>query len=176
MIIIDIETTGVDPTRHQMVSLGAVDYKTGETFYGECRIGKYDEWTSEALQINGFSRDDIYDPDKQTAPELYDKFIKWANGRSTTLAGHNVAGFDLQFLLKNHKKLKKIGNFPFSYRTIDLHSVAYAKLGKKYQLPHICNALGVAVEPNPHNALEGALAEYKCFKKLEEFVCTLNNN
>ena len=107
MIILDLETSGLDPQIHGMLSLGAVDFETGDEFYGE----------------------NIYDSTKQTQVELYQKFVKWASGRSTLVGGHNVGSFDVQFLKKVHSKQKKITNFPFQFRYVDLHSVAYQRFG-----------------------------------------------
>lgn len=166
MIIVDIETTGVDPQTHGIVSIGAVDYDTGETFYGECRIYKTDEWTEEALKINGFTFEQITDPTKQTAYELYQKFVKWSEPRSSMLAGHNIGGFDLIFLKEIHKRNRKSDKFPFRYQTVDLHSVYYSRFKKSLSMSKICQNLGIEPEPPIHNALTGALKEYECFKIL----------
>ena len=38
MIILDIETTGVNPEKHAIVSVGAVDFlNPSRTFYEECK-------------------------------------------------------------------------------------------------------------------------------------------
>jgi DNA polymerase III epsilon subunit-like protein len=166
MIILDIETTGTDPQKHQMVSLGAVDFETGETFYGECRIYKSDFVEQDALDWNGFTLEQITDPTKQTPLELYLKFVKWADGKSSMLAGQHVGSFDVQFLKEIHKRLRKSFDFPFRFQFVDLHSVFYAKYKKSYSMKNICELVGVAPEPIPHNALSGAKAEYECFKIL----------
>lgn len=166
MIILDIETTGTDPQEHQMVSLGAVDFENGETFYGECRIYKTDDWEQEALDINGFTLEQITDPTKQTAYDLYKKFVKWTESRSTMLAGQHVGSFDILFLMEIHKRGRNDSKFPFRYQSIDLHSVAFSKFKKSYSMSKICEKLGVTPEIKPHNALNGALAEYQCFKVL----------
>ena len=37
MIVIDLETSGIDPMEHSILSLGAVDFDNPEYFfYGEC--------------------------------------------------------------------------------------------------------------------------------------------
>ncbi len=166
MIVIDIETTGTDATIHQMVSIGAVDFETGETFYEECRIYSSDQVTQEALNINGFTIEQITDKTKQTPVKLYQRFIKWSSTRSTLLAGHNIGSFDVNFLKKNHKRQSKIKEFPFSFRYVDLHSVAYGKFGKSYSMNVICDKCVVDREPTIHTALNGAIAEYNCFKVL----------
>ncbi len=166
MIILDIETTGTDPQKHQMVSLGAVDFETGETFYDECRIYKTDDWEQEALDINGFTLEQITDPKKQTAFDLYKKFVKWAEPRSSMLAGQHVGSFDVLFLQELHKRGRNESKFPFRFAFVDLHSVAFGKFKKSYTLPVICDKLGIVREVKPHNALNGALVEYECFKVL----------
>jgi DNA polymerase III epsilon subunit-like protein len=149
-----------------MVSLGAVDFLNGETFYGECRIYKTDFVEQEALDINGFTLEQITDPTKQTAYDLYKKFVKWAEPRSTMLAGQHVGSFDILFLKELHKRGRSDSKFPFRYQSIDLHSVAFGKFKKSYSMSKICEKLGVTPEVKPHNALNGALAEYQCFKVL----------
>ena len=144
MIILDLETSGLDPQIHGMLSLGAVDFETGDEFYGE----------------------NIYDSTKQTQVELYQKFVKWASGRSTLVGGHNVGSFDVQFLKKVHSKQKKITKFPFQFRYVDLHSAAYQRFGESLSMSQICGNLGINPEPSPHNALTGAKKEYECFKLL----------
>lgn len=166
MIILDLETSGLDPQIHGMLSLGAVDFETGDEFYGECRLGANQRYSLEALKINGFDGENIYDSTKQTQVELYQKFVKWASGRSTLVGGHNVGSFDVQFLKKVHSKQKKITKFPFQFRYVDLHSVAYQRFGESLSMSQICGNLGINPEPTPHNALTGAKKEYECFKIL----------
>lgn len=166
MIVIDLETSGIDPTQHGILSLGAVDYDTGETFYGECRLGSHQTFTEEALRINGFTVEQIADRTKQSSVQLYQKFLKWCEGRKKLLGGHNVGSFDLQFLLKVHSKQRKIKSFPFHYRTIDLHSIAYCKYKESLSLSKICQYLGIEPEPKIHNALTGASKTCECLTLL----------
>lgn len=167
MIILDIETTGTDPLRNCLVSLGAVDFETGEEFYGECRIYHDSEVHPIALQINGFTEEQIYNPARPPAHELYDCFLVWSERFSDKLiAGHNVGHFDILFLEKLHKILPQETKWPFGYRTLDLHSVAFKVLGKSLSHERICDALGLPVEPKPHNALSGARSERDAFKLL----------
>ena len=70
------------------------------------------------------------------------------------------------FLKEIHKRGRNESKFPFRYQTIDLHSVAFVKFKKSYSMSKICEKLGVTPEIKPHNALNGALAEYECFKIL----------
>lgn len=163
MIVVDIETTGLNPKKNQMVSIGAVDYETGETFYGECRIYKNDEINTQALEVNGFTEKDVRDNSKLTSKKLYEQFVDWSSKRSKMLAGC-VVDFDISFLKSIHERTQGDREFPFYYRSIDLHSVAYGKFGKSMGLKSICETVGVEPEPDVHNALNGAMKAYECLK------------
>lgn len=167
MIVLDIETTGIDPKACSMLSLGAVDYDTGEEFYGECHVFTGAIVTEIALNINGFTLEEIHDASKPSPLNLYIRFTEWANKFSDKLlAGHNIGHFDILFLEECHQRIANAGKFPFGYRTLDLHSVAFAKLGKSLSHEGICDALGLPREPKPHNALAGARSERDAFKIL----------
>ena len=176
MIIVDIETTGLHtgPFRNDMVSLGAVDFETGEEFYGECKAHPDGEISQYALDLNGFTIEQVRDPNKQLPIELIDKFIKWSAGREQLLAGHNIGSFDIKFIKDYHDfyyehttpDQKHLVEWPFGFRYIDLHSVAYAILGKSLSMDSICDELGIEREVMPHNALNGAKKEAECFKLL----------
>lgn len=167
MIVFDIETTGLSPTKNAMVSLGAVDYDTEEEFYGECCIIPTFQFVEmEALAVNGFSLDEVNDATKQFDFQLYTRFLKWAEGREMLLAGQQVGSFDILFLRAIHDRCGWFGKWPFGHRSIDLHSVAFAKFGKSLSLDGVLKAVGLEPEPKPHNALTGARLERDAFKKL----------
>lgn len=166
MIVIDIETTGLEPSKHCMVSLGAVHFETGREFYAECRIYADSSVSDFALQINGFTRGEITDPAKPYAHEILNQFISWASVRGDyLLGGQNLASFDVQFLqwLCREKLMLK---WPFGHRYVDLHSVAYSKFGKSMKADDIYVALGMEPEPAIHNALNGAIWCAKALKLL----------
>ncbi len=166
MIILDIETTGLIPGKHQMVSLGAIDTDNDDTFYQECRIYKFNEISQRALDVNGFTEEQVRNIKKKTPVQVYSNFVKWCEGRNIIIAGHNVGSFDIQFLTWIHRYQKKIKKWPFGHRFVDLFSVYYGKTGIDHGLDLICDNLGIEREVAPHNALNGALKEYECFKKL----------
>src|SRR5680860_616017 len=99
MIVIDIETTGLDPNKHALISLGAVDFENPEhTFYSECRVFEGAEIDEQALVVNGFSEADITDPTKEDPKILLLAFREFAKlCKDSTLAGQNP-GFDMRFL------------------------------------------------------------------------------
>lgn len=168
MIILDIETTGLSPSKNSMVSLGAVDYTTNEEFYGECQIASLTEIDDFALCVNGFTREQVTDSTKQWSWQLYLTFMEWAKGREMLLAGQQVGAFDILFLKHIHETNIQFGGvkWPFGHRSVDLHSVAFAQLGKSLSLDGILEAVGLEPEPKPHSAITGARLETKAFRLL----------
>lgn len=172
MIILDIETTGLSPTKHCMVSLGAVDYDTGDEFYGECCVYEGRKIDAFALGVNGFTREQCIGGPLSPRPHaLYMDFLRWAvidTKREPLLAGQQVGAFDIPFLkaIAEDRDQGIVPTWPFGYRSVDLHSVAFAKLGKSLSLDGILQAVGLQPEPKPHNALTGAKLERDAFKLL----------
>ncbi len=163
MIILDIETTGLNPLYHSVLSIGAVQVETGRLFYGECQIEPGSHIDDAALAVNGFTREEATDSSKFLPHELIMEFYKWAEG-DTILIGQNVGSFDVQFL--KHVTNKHLMKWPFSYRTVDLHSVAFAKFGESVGSAEMYTRLGLDPEPTVHNALVGAVWEWAAFEKL----------
>jgi DNA polymerase-3 subunit epsilon len=168
MIAIDIESSGLDPKKHSVLSLGAVDVSNpSNTFYDECRAWEGAELSEEALAINGFSTEEAKDPAKKSEAELIAAFIAWAAPiADRTLAAQNVT-FDRLFV---EAACARAGlEFPFAHRTIDLHTFTWAHMvmhGREVPLVHGHSTLsssailaycGLPEEKKPHNALTGAL-------------------
>jgi DNA polymerase III epsilon subunit-like protein len=102
MMVVDIETTGMDPERNSIVSIGAVDFDNPKnTFYAECRVEEGLAIDPVALQINGFRLDQIMDPKKPEIEGLLKDFVKWSKKiDERVLAGDNI-WFDTGFLREN---------------------------------------------------------------------------
>lgn len=177
MIIVDAEMSGLNPYKHSIVSLGAVDFARPERqFYGECRIWDGAETDPEALAINGFTEADCHDKNRKSETELIKEFYIWVQDASDkTLAGQNVS-FDREFL---NGALKRAGiEWRFSFRNLDLHSVFYLKFLKEgreiplrddqsaLSLTKILESLGLPPEPKPHIAINGARYEAEAFSRI----------
>ena len=177
MIVVDVETTGVDPEIHSIVSIGALDFFNPKNqFYEECKIWEGAEITQQALDVNGFTLKQVTDSKKQSLEEVVSKFVKWTkNIEDQTLAGENPS-FDRDFL---NNSFKRAGlEFYFGHRTVDLHSICYehhleyrksiplAKNRTDLNLDKILKYVGLPEEPKPHNALIGAKIEAEAFARL----------
>lgn len=177
MLVVDLEMSGIDPLRHGILSLGAVDFLNPERqFYAECKIREDAHIMEEALEVNGFTPEEINDPEKQSEEELLDSFLIWLQeSENHTLAGHNVH-FDLQFL---ESSLRRAGmDNPLAKRLVDLHSVCLFHILYSGLEPPVNNGrsdlnsdsvmeyVGIPAEPQPHNALNGALWGAEAFNRL----------
>lgn len=177
MIVLDIEASGTDPYKHSIVSIGALYFEKPEKqFYAECKIWDGAHIMKEALEVNGFSEEEIRDPKKKTEKEVVLEFFEWIKeSKDHTTAGQNPS-FDRDFLRlaaeRNHL------DYSLSYRTVDLHSVCYLHMIERGMTPpvknnrsdlnsgKILNYVGLLEEPKPHNALTGAKVAGEALSRL----------
>ncbi len=170
MIVLDVESSGLVPERHSILSLGALDLDDPTNqFYEECQVWDGAEVEDEALAINGFSREDVMGQGsaKQTEAGLIASFVAWAMDRpkDRTLAAQNVT-FDRLFV---EAACKRAGiECPFAHRTLDVHSLVWMHMRMRGIEPPMKNGhsgidlsealayVGLDEEPKPHNALTGA--------------------
>lgn len=178
MIVLDVETSGLNPATHSILSLGALDLEDPTNqFYDECRIWDGALADEAALQINGFSEKDIRDFSKKSEAELIAAFVAWATDRprDRTLAAQNVT-FDRTFV---EAACKRAGiECPFAHRTIDVHSLVWLHMRERGIEPPLKNnhsginltaALaycGLPEEPKPHNALTGAFCHAEVISRI----------
>ena len=179
MVVLDIEATGTSPHLHSIVSIGALEFEKPENqFYIECRIWDGAHVMDEAMEVNGFNREQIVDPTKPTDKEAVEKFMEWLSrvGEHTT-AGQNPS-FDRDFIFETCVRYHL--NYPLAHRTLDVHSVAYAHMVWKGLVPPVApehrrsalnstaiqNYVGIPEEPKPHNALNGAKVAAEALSRL----------
>jgi len=179
MLILDIEASGTNYEKHSIVSIGAVDFNdVTRRYYGECRIWDGAHIMDGALEVNGFTESQITDPAKQSEEELVVDFLKWTDQlEDRTLAGQNVS-FDRDSLKAASERAGL--NWTLAYRTLDTHTMCWmhmVKTGKKplinkehkrsgMDLDFILNYCGIPEEPQPHNALTGALCHAEVISRL----------
>ena len=78
MLVVDVEASGTEPKKHSIVSVGALDLKNpSNRFYEECRVWDGAHIMDEALEVNGFTKDEITDPKKQSEGDLTHAFLDW---------------------------------------------------------------------------------------------------
>lgn len=179
MLVIDIEASGTEWAKHSIVSIGALDFEHPENrFYEECRIWEGAHIMEEALMVNGFTEAEITDQRKKSEGEIAHMFLQWSEYMNDrTLAGQNVS-FDRDFL----KAACDRADLPWNiaHRTIDTHSLCYMHMvihgitppidpehrRTALNLDAIMNYCGIPDEPEPHNALTGALSHAEIISRI----------
>jgi DNA polymerase-3 subunit epsilon len=190
MISLDVESSGLDSKTCSILSLGAIDTDNpSNQFYDECRVWDGAEINDKALEVNGFTREEITASKealeqgiaKKTEAELIRDFVAWATDRlgNRTLLAQNVP-FDLGFV---QQACKRAGiESPFAHRALDLHTLCWmhmtmrqgetgiepptAKHRTAIDLTYVLQYCGLPEEPKPHNALTGALCHAEAFSRM----------
>ena len=178
MLVVDVEASGTEPLKHSIVSVGALDFSNpSNRFYEECRVWEGSHIMDEALLVNGFTKEQIIDPKKQSEADLIHAFLHWSESvAERTLSGQNVS-FDRDFLKAAAERAGHT-DWPFAHRTIDTHTLAYMHMiqhGLQPPVEHrrsalnldaVLNYCGIPKEPEPHNALTGALSHAEVVARL----------
>ena len=140
-------------------------------FYGECRPWDGALIEQEALNVNGFTAEQI-NAQPLSECELIESFTKWVKSieQKPIMCGQNV-NFDSEFI---RAACDRCGfRTPFNYRVVDLHSVAWyyiqineCRPPKNLSLNRIMEMTGAGREPDPHNALTGAMCAAECISRM----------
>lgn len=173
LAFVDIETTGFEPGKHEMIEIGIVVVKQigdeGKKFEVleevELKIKpeRIEDADPQALKVNG------YDPSQwifaNTLKEAMTIFS--AKTENAIFVAHNLT-FDYSFIDHAFKKTE-VENKMF-YPKIDTISVAYAKLHAnpqvdKFRLQKLCEYFGIKNE-RAHTALADAKATFLVYEKL----------
>lgn len=179
MIVLDVEASGTNYQKHSIVSLGALDFNNPTNqFYDECRVWDGAHIDPQALEVNGFTEAELLDPSKKSEEEIVRAFIGWAKDLSDwTIVGQNPS-FDRDFIRSACERAHL--DFPFAYRTLDTHTLAYMHMVKRgitppfeaekhrtaLNLDAVLQYVGIPEEPSPHNALTGALSHAEVASRL----------
>ncbi len=179
MLVLDIEGSGLSYEKNSIVSLGALDLDNPTNrFYAECRVWDGAHIEPDALEVNGFTEAEITDPNKMTEAELIRNFIGWAQDlKNRTFAGQNVS-FDRDMAKAAAHRAHLDWNF--AHRTIDVHTLGWMHMVKRGLTPPLdeehhrsalnldvlLNYCGIPEEPQPHNALTGALCHAEVISRL----------
>jgi len=182
MLVVDVETTGIDENKNSIVSVGGViipkiEEDTIKYLYNEARVWPGAEISDRTLEVNGFTREAITsDQTKLTQREMLEQLVEFADmSEDITIWGHNPR-FDVNFI---NASLKREGlDFRFSYHTLDQHTLACVRhLDNQQQIPlkdkksildgdAIMTYVGIPQEPTPHNALNGAKWEAEAIYRM----------
>jgi DNA polymerase III epsilon subunit-like protein len=190
MIVLDIETSGLNALKNGVWQIGAIDLDNlQDVFLGESRIDDDDIVNLEALSMFDKTEEALRDINNSSQREMLEKFIRWLEDKKERNFLCQNPGFDVNFIIV---RMKKYGlKFPFHHRSYDLHSIAqlrYFQLNKKFlikgdhsgmSLTEVLKFVGIPdlrvkmdenekmiKEGKPHNALEDAKLTAECFNRI----------
>jgi len=158
-VVFDLETTGLDATKEEIIEIGAckvVDGRIDETFATFVKPSKH--IPKEITELTGINDEMV--KDAPTINYVMPDFYKFCD--EATLVCQNVA-FDTSFIHNISKKL----SYNFNHPTMDTMIMARQKLPglKNYKLGTIVDKLNISLE-NAHRAIDDATATAKAFIKL----------
>jgi len=165
---VDVETTGLDPTRHEIIEIGVVvaDPRTLETrgtFDVQVQPSRIEDADPRALEVNGWSPEAWRDAvPLDVALARVEPLLEGA-----LLAGHNV-GFDRAFL---DAAWRRLGVTPaeMDHHALDTATLAWpllaAGLVESLSLAPVCEHLGIDLV-QPHRALADAYRSLEVARRL----------
>lgn len=175
LAFLDVETTGLDPQKHEVIQIGIVlakqiprDGNMGpmiekiEEIEIKIKPERIEDAEEDALRVNGYSETEwMFAPDLKNAMEFISKKLE-----GTVQVSHNLT-FDAAFM---EKCFERVGmeNTMARYK-LDTISIAFARLYNrpdvKYSLRYLCELFQIKND-NAHTALADAKALYHVYKKM----------
>ncbi len=165
LVVLDIEGSGGSQRNDpygtgSIVSLGAVDFNTKDEFYEECRVMEGRGYDPQALAVNGFTKEQIFDKSKQSVLELLAKFEGFCKMHGSSLLG-SWGLYDLKMLVAAYAYYAREWGLPRSY--VNLKSISKMLLGeKKSGLSNTAMKLNMPPEQHPHIGINGARLAAEC--------------
>jgi DNA polymerase III epsilon subunit family exonuclease len=166
---IDIEATGLNLGRHEVIEIGCVlttpNLEIIEEFEFKIKPERIEDADPVSLKVSHYKEDAW-----QNAISLEEAMkILSEKTRDCIMVGHNVA-FDSAFLEFSFGKLGMVNTM--HYHRLDTISIAWAKLHRDPDVEHfslreLCVRFGIKNE-HAHTALSDARATYELYKKLME--------
>ena len=164
---VDIETTGLNLIRHEIVEIGCViadrNLKVIKEFELKIKPERIENADPVALKVNHYNDQDW----KSALPLPKAMKIFSEKVKDCIMVGHNIA-FDAGFLEYAFNQTKMINTM--HYHKLDTVSVAWAKFHDNPKIEHFSlremgERFGIKNE-RAHSALSDARATYELYKKL----------
>ncbi len=168
-IFYDVETTGANPRRDEMIEIAAWAYErrqpSGEPFHALIRPQR-GHIPRAATKIHGIRYEDVADaPDIQ---EVLPRFLDYIG--ADTLVGHNIRRFDNRFIDKACSTLYDgQGFYPHYIDTLRLAQRLLPDLNH-YSLEHLSHALNLHQGPIQHRSLEDLQVTADLFYLLTDYL------
>ena len=166
-IVIDIETTGLDPLYNDILEVAALHVKDGEIIDTFSELCFSDKISAESFSVNHISKDMVQSCRK--CPEVLKDFSTFIG--DLPLIGHNI-DYDLSFICSIHPVTNQ-----FDDTCILADEFLMGKRGgsiriENRKLPTVCKALGVQ-QDTTHRALGDSTSTYLCYEKMKQYIDTI---
>lgn len=170
LAIIDLETTGLDPLKHEIIEVGIVLCDSAPPFGNivstvDFKVKPEHPETGEpkAFEVNGYSAKKW--KDACSLKEAMEAVAMHCEGY--TMMSFNIS-FDYGFLSAafNQTGVRET----MTRHKLDLLTLAWAHIPQhkvsSWKLKFVCAALGIEPEPAVHRGANGAMKAYEVYKKL----------
>ena len=167
LVFIDVETTGLDPLKHEMLEVGAVvahpDVDVVDVFSAKIKPMRIESAHPRALEVNGYTEEAW--ADAKPLFEVLPSFLAFVKG--AVIGGHNVR-FDAGFV---NAAVAQLGlDLRIDYHLVDTCTLAYEHLVphglKSMSLANVCKFIGIPPEDATHRALAGAQKSMDVYRAL----------
>lgn len=165
--VVDVETTGLNPTRDEILQIAAIRFVNFEPVDAFVSYTKpHNGLNPRAQAINGITENDVENaPYIESIVNSLSTFLSPdpSAKRLSPIVGHNLS-FDVQFLRANGVfwLYSSVRNF---YDTLELSKREF-KEHKSYKLDFLVNDILHIYRTNTHDALSDALATGLLFKEI----------
>lgn len=176
LLFVDVETTGLDPLKHELIEIAAIrttfdGLHIKESFEAKLRPQHLERAEPKALEVNGYNEVE-WAPERCIAPESVVKTLA-SMAANAVLVGHNIS-FDENFLVALYTSQGLPS--PFGYHKVDTVALAWPFFVNGtlsgLNLSKLCAYLGVPTIPN-HRAASDVSACRKAYLLLMEGYATL---
>lgn len=177
ILLIDIEFTGLDLEKHEIIQLAAVllDRKTLKEKKSFCKFIKPQKWAKrdpESMAVNGISWEML--KNAQSLKTVLNRFNKFVNPKNAVLSYYGGPA-DMDFLREAYKKAGL--KWQFDYHYFNLWGLFYAFLAVKnklknknkhtgFMLDDLARKLKVKISGFRHDALYDCRLEAEVFRKI----------
>lgn len=162
--IIDLETTGLDPTFDEIIEVGAIKVRNGDvtdTFSSLVKPEK--EVDAFITEITGITNEML--ADAPSISEIFPDFLSFVS--NDIIVGHNV-NFDINFVYDTNSKLY---NQYFSNSFTDTLRLSRRLLPEleHHRLKDLINHFEIDIE-RQHRSLDDCKATLECYNKLKSLA------
>ncbi len=180
-VVVDLETTGLDPEKDQIIEIGAIKFEDGEeTEVFEELINPGRAIPDFITRLTGISDEDV--KDKPTIDEVFPRLDRFIGGAA--FVGQQV-NFDASFLEYHYRKMHndferwedKMQRFKYvSNLRLDTLFLAriFLPFNPSFKLGALAKQFGYDLE-NAHQAVQDARATGHVFLELIDRALTANN-